>query len=369
MKSVQLLVRSPSVATPDDFSVDIGVEQSISELKHIIEDSHQASPLACDMRIIWKGRVLQDTDTVRGIYADEEASEAQTVHFVLSSPTSVAPAPIHNQQQQQQRQHLEDAMLTPSSGGHGQLEYTDSGGAKGSTEDRTTRPSVVPLSNQFQYVLVDGVPYLMVLKPVGLARPEACSQQQQQQQQQLSAALVGSGSGETQTLGRLNAHLEMRNRMLQELEETSERLERLMALNRTRDRGQRGGRVRARRAADNAAENGHPLADALRNFNFGAVWGVGWMLLRMLLLVVVFAHDASLDRILVLTVVVGCFFALRTPLVQQHLAWLNQRNANNHAADARRQQFSVWEKTKALVVALLTSLVPSEPFQAPVAEE
>ncbi|KAJ2359015.1 hypothetical protein H4S02_012276, partial [Coemansia sp. RSA 2611] len=88
MKTVKILVRSPSVSTPDNFSVHVGLEQSVEDIKRSIEASHKASPLARDMRIIWKGRVLEDADLVKSIYADEEAPEAQTVHFVLNSPVS-----------------------------------------------------------------------------------------------------------------------------------------------------------------------------------------------------------------------------------------------------------------------------------------
>ncbi|KAJ1986338.1 hypothetical protein GGI04_006199, partial [Coemansia thaxteri] len=212
------------------------------------------------------------------------------------------------------------------------------------------------------------------------------------QQQQVAAALVGEASSEMQTLGRLNTHLELRNRMLQELEETSERLARLMALNRTRGAngaGQQRPAVaapdpRARRPAHANPNNRAPLANVLRNLNFSAIWSVGWMLLRMLLLVVVFAHDASLDRMLALAIVVACIFALRTAWVQDHVQWLHQHNnyidanvSDEGVSDspasspARRHhhQFTAWEKARALVVALFTSLVPVEPFQAPAIEE
>ncbi|KAJ2814346.1 hypothetical protein FBU31_007324, partial [Coemansia sp. 'formosensis'] len=290
MKTVEILVRSPSVATPDNFSVHVGLDQSIEDLKQSIESSHQATPQARGMRIIWKGRVLEDTDVVRSIYTDSEASEAQTVHFVLNSPASMASVP--------KKPFGGSDMASPLQrhapeyrGNWGRTE----GGAESSTKQSVAWPNVVPLGKQFQYVLVDGVPYLMVLPPVGTVQSDTYSFQEQQQQQKLSAALVGENSGEMQTLERLNAHLEVRNRMLQELEETSARLERLMALNRGRERGRRGGVERAHRAANNEADNGHPLADVLRNFNFRAIWSTGWMLLRMLLLLVVLAHDASLD--------------------------------------------------------------------------
>ncbi|KAJ2073524.1 hypothetical protein GGH13_001941 [Coemansia sp. S155-1] len=365
---VQILVRSPSVTTPDDFSVHVELEQSIADLKQSIEASHHASPLAQGMRIIWKGRVLEDTDLVRSIYADEEASEAQTVHFVLNSPVSIASA----SRKLLSRGDMTSSLLTPPTDRQEHSSHAESLKRQGEPQ-----PSVVPLGNQFQYVLVDGIPYLMVLKPVGATQPGALNLvQQQQQQQKLSSTLAGESSDEMQTIERLNTYLEMRNRMLQELEETSERLERLMTLNRAR--AQRGG-VRARQVANNDAgnaDNGHPLADVLRNLNFRAIWSVGWMLLRMLLFVVVFAHDASLDRILMLTIVVCCFFALRSPLVQQHLMWLNQLNnyidVQTHGDDADnrgRRQFTVWERSKALAIGLFTSLVPSEPFQPPVVEE
>ncbi|KAJ2316559.1 hypothetical protein GGI00_006979, partial [Coemansia sp. RSA 2681] len=192
MKLVQLLVRSPSVATADDFSVDIGVEQSISELKQKIEGSHQASPPAREMRIIWKGRELRDTDTVRSIYVDEEASEAQTVHFVLSSPALTGrPGRGEAKGSAKEESVAED--------GAAKERAAEERAAKESVaEESVAGPSVVPLGNQFQYVLVDGTPYLMVLRP-----------------QQEHAGGVGSEAGDVQTLQRLNAHLEQRNRLLQ----------------------------------------------------------------------------------------------------------------------------------------------------------
>ncbi|KAJ2026678.1 hypothetical protein H4218_003582 [Coemansia sp. IMI 209128] len=367
MKTVKILVRSPSVSTPDNFSVHVGLEQSVEDIKRSIEASHKASPLARDMRIIWKGRVLEDADLVKSIYADEEAPEAQTVHFVLNSPVSVASA----SKRLASRSHTESPLAAPSAKPRERSAHADSG-AGCPKEQSAPRPNVVPLGSQFQYVLVDGVPYLRVLQPVGSTQAGAYGVQH------LSAALTGDNSGEMQTLERLNGHLEMRNRMLQELEETSVRLERLMALNRTRDRGQREG-VRARQEGNNGFEivvNWDTLAGHVRNFDLGAFCSGLWMRFRLLLLAVIVFHNASFGRMLALAVAVCCFFAFRSPWAQQQLEWLNQHNnyidlqAQGDAADGRgRRQFTAWETSKALAIALFTSLIPSEPFQPPVAEE
>ncbi|KAJ2782687.1 hypothetical protein H4R18_002113, partial [Coemansia javaensis] len=88
----ELRVRSPSVATRDDFSVRVQRSGRIADVKAAIERAHEAAPPARDMRIIWKGRILDDDARVACIYEDARAAAAdiQTLHFVLSTlPPSV----------------------------------------------------------------------------------------------------------------------------------------------------------------------------------------------------------------------------------------------------------------------------------------
>ncbi|KAJ2497583.1 hypothetical protein GGH96_005002 [Coemansia sp. RSA 1972] len=321
-ETIELLIRSPSVSTPDDFKIRVHSEQTILDVKTAIEHEHHATPLARHMRIIWKGRILRDEDSVKVIYeSDERTARAQTVHFVLNAPDV---ARVNTQK------------------------------AESSSLATMEQPVVVPLGNQFQYVLVDGVPYLRETRPRVYAQSSLNTQ--------LPAVDTQADRDAVARAHGLQMRLMGRGRGLDAMAQYDQLRE--PARPNVREPARLNAReVRAEPDVRQANENAAQLAEMIRGFGFNTVWSFVWMLLRMLLLVVVLAHDASMGRMLVLAMAVLAVVVVRSAWAQQQLRRLS---FGEHAEEEHEgREYTVVEKARALVVALITSLVPSEPFQIP----
>ncbi|KAJ2081320.1 hypothetical protein H4R24_002439 [Coemansia sp. RSA 988] len=383
-----LLIRSPSIDTPTGFRIHASMEQTISEVKAAIEREHSQSPSSRDMRIIWKGRILQDTISVRNLCEDESTGEwclQQTLHFVLGVPVSPRP-PMDKQQAT-----LPAAQPAPetgsSSGAPAECAYM----RRSAT---AALPTVVPLGNRFQYVLVDGVPHLMELRPPVPTRSSGL--------QQLSEPPILNRYGASTTTYGMRAappgHLpgpagarafsRLYDRAIARTHEAglhSSRLRQGPDVQAARPPGTAGGAaggVGAAAVPPAAAEgaevrrregaNAVPLADLLRGFGFSTVWSFFMVVLRLLLLVVVLAHDASMERLFALVCVIAIVAALRSSWVHRHMEWLYDFNRGTAHPSAEQheepREYSVLEKARALVIALFTSLMPSEPFQIPAAD-
>ncbi|KAJ2161702.1 hypothetical protein GGF46_001295 [Coemansia sp. RSA 552] len=367
---VELRVRSPSVDTPDDFRIRVPAEHSISQVKAAIEQAHQAAPLAREMRVIWKGRILSDSDAVQGLCGgDEDTAGVQTLHFVLNTPMrKLAQKPAVPQTRSDSSSSGAPPQANSSSSSSSSAAQVDSrpglqecsgpdplvGGSAALAEEGTREPRVVPLGNQFQYVLVDGMPYLMV--------QDAAARQKERADD------------------RLRRRLNRRVRSLEDIYAQLERVRgRLQGLGRDAEAQRASAQAVAAAAApaaparEGALNNRAALAGAIRGLGPGSAWSFVWMLLRMLLLVVVLAHDASLERVLVLVALIGGFALIRSSWAQRGWTQLARQLGLRLGPGIAREppeprEYSVLEKARALVVALFTSLVPSEPFQIPAAE-
>ncbi|ORX67064.1 hypothetical protein DL89DRAFT_269499 [Linderina pennispora] len=305
----------------------------IAEVKREIERQHPSAPQARDMRVIWKGRILNDDYPCNDDEA-EEVPEPQTVHFVLNTPISGIPKqPTTHGAKQAEGQKM------------GAPAAADLAKDDGVPADSA---SIVPLGNQFQYVLVNGVPYLMELTPVGLDAP---------------AARLDDPDDDTpiaQLMARTATTLSQYEQVQRLMAQTQAIVDRANA---RQDAGMNNPDVRP------ADHHGVPL-DVFRSINFSAIWNAAWLLLRMALLVAVFAHDASWERLILLGALVLGFIVLQSRGVREGFARLNNANGErDNGTEGQPRVYSVWEKIKALAIALLTSLVPSEPFQGPLAEE
>ncbi|KAJ2803651.1 hypothetical protein H4R21_001955 [Coemansia helicoidea] len=355
----RLLVRSPSVATREDFGVCVPLGGRIADVKAAIERGHEASPPARSMRLIWKGRILEDSDPVAAMYGSGTAAEPQTVHFVLNPPdTPTAPTvPSAPAAAMGQR--------PASSGGVGG--DGDAGEGCSSAAATGSGPAMVPLGSQFQYVLVDGAPHLLV-QPAdsGAGRQWAI------------APLVPQGDdselASRQAMDDRLAGLKARRDMLfQEMHRARERAaESRRIAQETRERADeaRARADEARARAAQAPQNGVPLMGILRGDGLGAVGSFLWMLLRILLVVLLFAHDARPSRLLALACVITGFALARSEWVRSHLEYLFGHWPQEPPEDAPHdRQYSALEKARALVLALVSSLMPAEPFQLPVGDE
>ncbi|KAI9502161.1 hypothetical protein BX070DRAFT_253493 [Coemansia spiralis] len=419
---IEVFVCSPSISTPSQFKVYVESGQTVLELKAAIEKEHHASPPARHMRLIWRGRILKDSSLVKELVANEGgSSDILAVHFVLNMPMGLLDEEVSHSKSQnacsstmQPRTNNNDGLRQRAASSFISTSTTDGveksaeqsqnpkeqpassslNGSHNSVADSSNSShtqnacsarqpplaasAALPLGNPFQYVLVDGMPYLMEMKSSASSRSSE------------AADVASQGPGRIL----LKAYADLVTR-----QSTLEARLRRMAESGSRVAGTEAGSGTERNNADtngaaqdgnahnaggnNVLENGIPLPDALRGFGMDAMWNVMWFLLRMLLLVVVFAHDASLERMLLLVLLIGGVVLFRSPWVQQRLQQLNagnnyidERSTTQGARDAdggdardRQREYSTLEKAKALVVALVTSLIPSEPLQAPMMEE
>ncbi|KAJ2453766.1 hypothetical protein EV183_001963 [Coemansia sp. RSA 2336] len=344
---VELLVRSPSVPTPDDFRISIHPEQTVLHVKQTIEQEHSKKPLAQNMRIVWKGRVLKNEDRIRSVFESDDGHiiRKQTVHFVLSAPAEM-PATESKQRS------YEASRASALSRSNEELPSSES------------RPgALVPLGSQFQYVLSDGVPYLLetsINDTSQVFEPDTRStlsdlrhtiERLQLLHGQLFESIADNGEQRVDD----SQYMRLRNALQQIRENTRE----AAGEEQPQQRQEPGVQLQ--------------LGEMIRGFGFGTVWGFFWTLMRMLLLIVVLAHDASMERMLALMLVVVLVVLLRSPWAQQYLNQLQNINADRpqqqqqqgeqqEPGEDQPREYTALEKARALVIALFTSLVPSEPI-------
>ncbi|KAJ1680368.1 hypothetical protein EV182_000150 [Spiromyces aspiralis] len=124
------------------------------------------------------------------------------------------------------------------------------------------------------------------------------------------------------------------------------------------------------------------------NLNLNAMWSILWLLIRMALFVAIFAQDASWERLALLAALAIGFFLLRTRRVPGLLRGVgadngraarrqqpipgatlgNNPNNNNNDNNEPQPPLTIWHKVRTFFVALISTLVPGEPFTVPVNE-
>lgn len=333
---VKFYIQSPSVSIPPGFNVNIDAGHTVLELKQTIEREHFASPPANDMRIIWRGRILEDAEVIESLQGNSDTEnlryhqvvgantlEETVVHFVLSTPMNITQSPICN------KQNNSSSIIAKGKSSAVSYEATNAGNTERRKGLAKATLPVVPLGNRFQYVLMNGQPYLMELDPNnnGLDWSKEAKE---------STATAAGTDGPAQQ--QQNQH---RN-------------------DRANDPGRAGGNAQI-----------PPMIQQMwQNLRRQSMTRILWMVLRLLLVLFVLGHDASMKRVMVLAGIAGVYVAMRTAWLQQQLQRLNnwqQQTRQNGNEDEDEQQeemreFTAWEKAKALIVALFATLVPEEPL-------
>ncbi|KAG0353279.1 hypothetical protein BC939DRAFT_506389 [Gamsiella multidivaricata] len=95
MDSLTVIISSPG-HSPHKFSLSLGRECSILELKEIITSRLDTNPGIADQRLIYGGRILDDKDTLDQVFEKVDCSDsAPTIHLVVSQRqhTSTPPSP------------------------------------------------------------------------------------------------------------------------------------------------------------------------------------------------------------------------------------------------------------------------------------
>ncbi|KAJ2721016.1 hypothetical protein GGI07_004255 [Coemansia sp. Benny D115] len=353
---VKLLVRSSSVPTADTFTVTLNVDQTTRDVKQAIEREHPHTPRARDMRIIWKGRLLNDADVLQDLVSNEPETEVYhtVVHFVLSVPMG---SRTLLKKKEPERKRVDKGKSAE------RKEQT------GTPLASVPTPSVIPLGCPFQYILVDGTPYLVQLKS-HLQRP--------QQQQPLSYANFNTSAYTAPAVATPEDGHNMYNGRLDQQQQQQQRVQRRQAGQNDRQRHQQLQGVQLDEVEQRRA----------RYLDFNVIWNVGWLMLRVLLFVAVFAHDASFERLFLLVAVVSLFILFRSEWAQERLRLLRQPNNGRNGDQRRRRnvvdhrdvdddesdmdegddegrEYTAMEKAKALFIALFATFIPSEPIHPP----
>ncbi|CAG8434121.1 5303_t:CDS:2 [Diversispora eburnea] len=112
---VRIFIRSPTIPSLEGFSILISLDSSVLTLKQAIFESHPLKPIVSDQKLIYRGRVLNDPDTIINILRDGLETD-QTFHLVIKPsfqaitettgiPTSTnsIPSSIPSSQQQRNR--------------------------------------------------------------------------------------------------------------------------------------------------------------------------------------------------------------------------------------------------------------------------
>ncbi|CAG8491884.1 31579_t:CDS:2, partial [Racocetra persica] len=185
---VRIFIRSPTTSLPDDFSILTSLDSSVLTLKRTIFETHPTKPNVRDQRLIYRGRVLNDSDTIINVLRSELATDqifhlvvkpsfqtsAETTGIPVSRPTSTTNAriatPLTDQnfgttgltEFAQQPPNLNmPYFVPPSEHAHTYLQQQYSINPQQQNDipvNQNFYPIGLPL--QYYYVMINGMPYI-----------------------------------------------------------------------------------------------------------------------------------------------------------------------------------------------------------------
>ncbi|KAF9381273.1 hypothetical protein CPC16_009917 [Podila verticillata] len=182
-ESLIVNISSPSHA-PHRFAVKVSRQTTIHELKELIVtrlDTKPAVVSAADQRLIFGGRILNDKDTLNHIFDKVEDNDAPTIHLMVSHKF-IPSAPV-SPEVRLRRTSSTSTPTAPSSTPSAATTTSTTGATSGTNlnaqnsfsampsesqhyyDPNTTHSNMYmpmsPLHQPYQYVLVNGMPYLM----------------------------------------------------------------------------------------------------------------------------------------------------------------------------------------------------------------
>ncbi|OLY80461.1 hypothetical protein AYI68_g3623 [Smittium mucronatum] len=87
-------VCSPTIETPEDFIVEVPESSSIFGLKTAIYDIHPLKPLASEIRLIFRGKLLADNDSVNSLCNYSESNSSPVIHMVVNPNSCAITKPV-----------------------------------------------------------------------------------------------------------------------------------------------------------------------------------------------------------------------------------------------------------------------------------
>ncbi|CAG8750968.1 6254_t:CDS:1, partial [Acaulospora colombiana] len=79
---VRIFIRSPTTPSPEGFSVLTSSDSSVLALKQAIYETHPQKPNVRDQKLIYRGRVLNDSDTIINVLRNGLETD-QIFHLVV----------------------------------------------------------------------------------------------------------------------------------------------------------------------------------------------------------------------------------------------------------------------------------------------
>ncbi|KAF9356816.1 hypothetical protein BGX34_009739 [Mortierella sp. NVP85] len=200
MDTLTLNISSPT-HTPHTFTVTVSRQCSILELKEIIVTRLDTKLSIADQRLIFRGRILEDKETLDYVFEKVDCTEAPpTIHLVVSlrfrgttqsSAAATAPS-AHNTAATSATNLNTHNTFTPFATTTSQQDRTESTNAETSVPGSTPSylftgsldsayaqftPAQLSLQQPMQYVLVNGMPYLVPAAYLPMLHQQQCMQQ------------------------------------------------------------------------------------------------------------------------------------------------------------------------------------------------
>lgn len=83
-KCVDILLRNASTRYEDFLITGMSVELNISQLKTVISERYPPKPVVEQIKLVFAGSLLQDTQTLAQIFSQQDLTKVQNVHIVIS---------------------------------------------------------------------------------------------------------------------------------------------------------------------------------------------------------------------------------------------------------------------------------------------
>ena len=79
---VELVVKNPY--THRAFSCSVATRTTISEIKHVLEESYVGRPKPRNQRLVFFGKIHPDSASLASIFKGQDLSKPQTCHLIIS---------------------------------------------------------------------------------------------------------------------------------------------------------------------------------------------------------------------------------------------------------------------------------------------
>ncbi|PVZ97690.1 hypothetical protein BB558_006350 [Smittium angustum] len=170
MRALSFIICSPTVDTPDNFSVDTPINSKVLDLKREIEIHHPLHPKASTLRLIYKGKLLVDKDDISPVAESSLSGDTPVIHMVvnlLKNPHIITSKPTKTESSSK-NEPAAVSIDSPTKKNTQDDSSIENPGEPNTKENniydtsQNTSGGIQALSSKFQYLFIDGQVYLAV---------------------------------------------------------------------------------------------------------------------------------------------------------------------------------------------------------------